>query len=64
MTQLLIYRGVSVVAVEREGEKILVETLRASDAQKANIPFFEMRQSLAVFRAWVPEREIVAIDPT
>jgi len=64
MMQILIYRGVPVVAVERQGDKILVETQQAADAQKAGMPFFEMRQSRAVFRCWVPEGEIIAIDPS
>lgn len=62
MSQIVIYKGVPVQPMERSGDKIRIRTKNASDAQKADLPFKEMSGMEAVFEAWVPEAQLVAVD--
>ena len=62
MSQIVIYKGVSVLPQERSQGKIRVRTTNPADAQKAGLPFAEMDGATAVFEAWVPEQELVAVD--
>jgi len=62
MSQIVIYKGVTVYPKDREKGKILVRTSNPADAQKASLPFKCMEGSSAVFEAWVPEEELVAVD--
>lgn len=62
MSQIVIYKGIQVEPQERSGGKIRVRTKNPGDAQKADLPFKTMEGSAAVFEAWVPESELVAVD--
>ena len=62
MSQVVVYKGVMVEPQERSGKKIRIQTKNAGDAQRAGIPFKELDQGAAVFEAWVPEEELVAVD--
>lgn len=62
MSQIVIYKGVPVQPVERDGARIKVQTNNPGDAQKADLPFKEMNGATAVFEAWVPEDQLVAVD--
>lgn len=63
MSQIVIYKGITVTPIDRSGGKIKVRTHNAADAQKAGLPFKEMSGANAVFEDWVPESELVPIDP-
>lgn len=63
MSQIVIYKGVSVEPVERSNGKILVRTKNPSDAQKADLPFKALEGGVAVFEGWVQESDLVAVDP-
>ncbi|MCB1044814.1 MAG: hypothetical protein KDC35_17880 [Acidobacteria bacterium] len=58
----VVYRGVLVSPVDRSAERIRIETTNMNDAQKAGIPFSEMRNGKAVFAEWVPETDLVPLD--
>ena len=62
MSQIVVYKGVMVQPVDRDGDRILVRTTNAGDAQKAALPFKDLRDGAAVFEAWVPEGDLVAVD--
>ena len=42
MSQIVIYKGVSVTPIDRSGDKIRVQTRNPTDAAKAEIPFKTM----------------------
>ena len=62
MSQIVIYKGIVVEPKERHDGKILVRTTNPVDANKAKIPFKDMEGGTAVFEAWVPEGDLVAVD--
>ncbi|MDJ0842292.1 MAG: hypothetical protein QNK37_37670 [Acidobacteriota bacterium] len=62
MSQIVIYKGITVEPKERDGGKIRVRTSNPADAQKAGLPFKDMEGGAAIFEAWVPEDELVAVD--
>ena len=62
MSQIVIYKGITVEPKGRESGKIRIRTTNAADANKAGIPFKEMEGGAAVFEIWVPESELVAVD--
>lgn len=62
MSQIVIYKGVLVSPVDRSGDKILVQTQNPGDAQKAGLPFKELKGASAVFEAWVPAADLVPVD--
>lgn len=62
MSQIVIYKGVQVEPVEREGSKILVRTKNPGDANKAGIPFKDMEGGQAIFEVWASEDELVAVN--
>ena len=62
MSQVVIYKGITVQAVDRAGDKILVRTSKMGDAQKVSMPFKEMNGTTAIFETWVPESELVAVS--
>ncbi len=61
MTANVVYKGIMVTPLERSKDKILIETINQSDAQKVSIPFKELRDGHAVFQAWVPESELIQL---
>ena len=61
MSQIVIYKGVVVTPADRDGDRILVRTTNAGDAQKAGIPFKEMDGTTAVFETWVEESQLRAV---
>lgn len=62
MSQIVIYKGVRVEPVEREGGKIRVRTTNPGDANTAEIPFKDMEGGQAVFETWANEDELVAVN--
>ena len=62
MSQVVIYKGVRVEARDRQGGNILVRCKNMGDAQKAGIPFKAMEGMTALFEAWVPEAELIAVE--
>ncbi len=62
MTQTVVYQGVLVTPIDRTGSRIRVECVNLTDAQRAEIPFSEMRDGKAIFAKWVEETELVALD--
>lgn len=63
MSQMVVYRGVVVTPTQRDGQRILVECADMSAAQKAEIPFHEMRDGKAIFAVWAEESDLVAVNP-
>jgi hypothetical protein len=62
MSQIVVYKGVTVEPVERSDGKIRIRTKNPVDAKKAEIPFHDMVDGLAIFEAWVAENELVVVD--
>ncbi len=62
MSQVVIYKGVAVEPVERSGDKIRIRTKNPSDAQRVGLLFKDMEGGAAVFEAWVPEADLVAVN--
>jgi hypothetical protein len=62
MNQTVIYKGVIVQPVDRQGDRIRVRTSNPNDAQKAGLPFKDLEGGQAIFEALVPENELVAVD--
>ena len=62
MNQTVIYKGILVDPVERSGDKILVSTKNLGDAQRAGLPFKELREGAAYFEGWVPEKDLVPVN--
>ncbi len=60
--QIVVYKGVTVQAVDRSGSRILVQSRNAADANKVGLPFKDMEGGVAIFEAWVEENELVAVD--
>ena len=62
MSQTVIYKGITVKPVERSSGKVCIQTNHPGDAQKADIPFKELKDGAAVFEVWVPIEDLVAVD--
>lgn len=62
MSQMVIYKGIVVEPVERDGEKLRIRSKNPADAQKASLEFTDMQGTIALFEAWVPETECRAVD--
>lgn len=61
MSQVVIFKGIMVEPLEREGKKIRIRTKNAADAQRAEVPFKTMENGAAVFETWALEEELVAV---
>ncbi|CAM2068007.1 hypothetical protein SCOR_21700 [Sulfidibacter corallicola] len=60
--QIVVYKGVTVQAVERSGKRIRIQSRNPADAQKVGLTFKDLEGGVAVFEAWVEEDQLVAVD--
>ncbi|CAM2008564.1 hypothetical protein [Acanthopleuribacter pedis] len=60
--QIVVYKGVTVQAVERAGSRIRIQSRNAADANKVGLTFKDMEDGVAVFEGWVEEDQLVAVD--